>query len=309
MSINALLELSDQVHLLPLRCTIQMECAGELDINAGSTFHGGLGWALNEVAPHLWHLGYGPIEQRAIRPFVITPPTDTQHWQAGGSLQFDLTLFGKMATDLSSILAALNHWGERGLGKQRIRFNLTQVMLLSHAGESLLWLKTHKQLSPAIHMTLGHALLSSAELWAQLSPHALLIQIHSKTRLHLKENGTVITQAPSALALAKGIARRIMQLAPDMNDMQRSAIFNNLNGLEKTWLSWDQTQYLALHRFSAKEQRYHQIDGVVGRWGYEGPGTAALLPWLAIGRWLHVGNKTSFGFGAIRWQFGIISQN
>jgi CRISPR/Cas system endoribonuclease Cas6 (RAMP superfamily) len=33
---------------------------------------------------------------------------------------------------------------------------------------------------------------------------------------------------------------------------------------------------------------------------YEGENLQAILPWLRLAEWLHVGNKTTFGLGACR---------
>ncbi|WP_279487120.1 CRISPR system precrRNA processing endoribonuclease RAMP protein Cas6 [Aeromonas veronii] len=56
-----------------------------------------------------------------------------------------------------------------------------------------------------------------------------------------------------------------------------------------------------LTRYSARQRQHHSIEGLRGRWAYQGD-IQLLIPWLALGEWIQLGNKTSFGYGAIEWQ-------
>jgi hypothetical protein len=53
-------------------------------------------------------------------------------------------------------------------------------------------------------------------------------------------------------------------------------------------------------RFSSRQEREMTLGGVIGEWRLMGgsPGDlAALLPWLWLGQWLHVGKNATMGMG------------
>ncbi|WP_299791646.1 CRISPR system precrRNA processing endoribonuclease RAMP protein Cas6 [uncultured Shewanella sp.] len=307
MALDALLNVANRLAILPLRCSIKMLQAGQLDENAGSTFHGGWGWALKDTAPQLWQWGYGSLEQRAIRPFAIFPPQGSHTWLKGELLQFELTLFGPMTEDLPAILQSIKLLGELGLGHKRSQFELHQVTRIGPDGERLLW-STHAPLQLEQQNTmfcLDDAFLTNAPLWSHLPPDRLLTQITTRSRLHIKEQGRVLTQAPSALTLSKAIARRLLELVENVTEAEKVAVLENLTDIENTCLVWEHTQEQSLIRYSSRTRNRHHIEGFQGSWAYIGPGVLPLLTWLTIGRWIHLGSKTSFGFGAFDWQVAI----
>lgn len=76
---------------------------------------------------------------------------------------------------------------------------------------------------------------------------------------------------------------------------------------ERCQIKGDHSQERELRRFSSRSRQQHHIEGLSGCWGYQGSGLVYLLPWLALGKWLHLGSKTTFGFGAFDWQVGMTS--
>ncbi|MCI0724015.1 MAG: CRISPR system precrRNA processing endoribonuclease RAMP protein Cas6, partial [Acidobacteria bacterium] len=59
-------------------------------------------------------------------------------------------------------------------------------------------------------------------------------------------------------------------------------------------LAWDDWA-----RYSGRQKEWMQFGGLLGSVTYEGA-LKPFLPWLALGEWLHVGGKTSFGLGRYR---------
>ncbi|MGI2056733.1 CRISPR system precrRNA processing endoribonuclease RAMP protein Cas6 [Shewanella baltica] len=307
MALDALLDIANRLAILPLRCSIMMLQDGQFDENSGSTFHGGWGWALKDTAPQLWQWGYGQLEQGAIRPFAIFPPQGPNTWLKGDLRQFEITLFGPMTEDLPAIIQSIKLLGEIGLGINRCQFELHQVTRVGPDGERLLWstfapLQLEQQ---SAMFKLDDAFLTSAPLWCNLPPDRLLTQINTRSRLHIKEQGKALTQAPSALTMSKAIARRLIELVDNVTDTEKVAVLENLSGIENTCLAWEHTQEQSIVRYSSRTRNRHHIEGLHGTWAYIGPGVLPLLTWLTIGRWIHVGGKTSFGFGAFNWQVAI----
>lgn len=60
----------------------------------------------------------------------------------------------------------------------------------------------------------------------------------------------------------------------------------------------DSTGWASVSRFSTKEQRQRIFGGLTGTVIYRGA-FQPFLPWLALGELIHVGKKTSYGFGKI----------
>lgn len=302
MALDRLLDVCARLPVMALRCSIVMAQAGELDDHAGSLFHGAFGWALRDAAPRLWSAAYGPLPQGAIRPFALLPPSSGR-WQQGETLQFELSLFADLAKDPAGICAALLVMGERGLGPQRITFRLQQLIQIFPEGQQLIWTRSRPDLPLAVQpQALDQFLISAATLWSSLSYTALLAQMTCRSRLHIKEQGRVLQHAPAAITVVKTIARRLFSLTETVCEQEKLAIYESFDSLASISLAWDHSREDTFQRFSSRTRQHHQIEGVAGGWGYQGANIIQLLPWLAIGKWLHVGSKTTFGFGAIDWQ-------
>ena len=300
MSLDTLFSLCRKIDLLCLECRVVMDAAGSLDEQAGSLLHGSLGWAMKEAAPRLWQDAYGPLEQGAVRPLSLHPPHPGSQWQQGESLTFGLTLFNTLARDVEGIKSSLQRMGERGWGQQRIGFTLQEVTQRTPLGTRLIW--SHQapdHLSAPLATTLEEAILAAAALCSEATP--ALVQLHARTRLHIKEAGNPVTTAPSALLLGRTLCRRLLALVGPHSEHERQAVQSYLNGLEQITLCWDHTQSAPLTRYSARQRQHHSIEGLRGRWAYQGD-IQRLIPWLALGEWIQLGNKTSFGYGAIEWQ-------
>lgn len=300
MSLETLFSLCRRIDLLHLECRVVMRAAGTLDEQAGNLLHGSLGWAMKEAAPRLWQDAYGPLEQGAVRPLSLHPPHPGSQWQQGESLTFGLTLFNTLACDVEGIKASLQRMGERGWGQQRIGFTLQELTQRTPLGTRLIWSwQAPEQLSAPLATTLEEAILAAAALCGEASPS--LVQLRACTRLHIKEAGNPVTTAPSALLLGRTLCRRLLALVGPHSEQERLAVQSHLNGLEKISLCWDHTQSDPLSRYSARQRQRHCIEGLRGRWAYQGD-IQRLIPWLALGEWIQLGNKTSFGYGAIEWQ-------
>lgn len=300
MSLESLLALSRRIALLRLQIRVQMNAAGSLDEQGGSILHGTLGLAMRQAAPRQWQATYGPLEQGVNRPLSLHPPTLPCQWQAGDTITFGLSLLGNLAHDPAAIFASVQQMGQLGLGRDRIGFSLLDICQQGPLGQRLLWSRHVPNQSWApLTGGLDDALLAAGALCGNGLPN--LVQIQTCTRLHIKEQGQPIKTAPSALLLGRTICRRLLNLAGPLAETERLAVLSQLDGLERLRLCWDHTHTDSLYRYSARQRRSHQLEGISGEWAYEGE-VIRLVPWLAMGQWLQLGSKTSFGFGSIDWQ-------
>lgn len=302
-----LLRVASQLPVLHLQVQIQMQQAGIFDHNAGALFHGSLGWALREVAPELWEQAYGELAQQESRPFSILPPAQPCQWQAGASVVFTFIALASMALQPALLIQTFIRMGERGLGTQQIGFRLQQVIQQTPDGQVLLWLPP---LSIATVQTavpvLTRAIEQANALMATVSDTAVGIRVQCHSRLRLKEQGQVLRRAPTALQLARAVCRRLCTVQP-VSAAEKDALYQLLSPLAQIVLLQDQTRQDELQRYSRQQQQQHPIEGLSGWWLYGGEALPALLPWLAIGQWLQLGGKTSFGFGAIEWQLVVLA--
>ena len=108
----------------------------------------------------------------------------------------------------------------------------------------------------------------------------------------------IYQQAIDINTLLSNIARRVISLGKAINSTPYPV--HDFLPTTRAQLISDQTKTKSHIR--KKRQQHNQImTGITGYWIYQGD-LHDTLPWLAIGQWLGIGNKTSFGFGDYQWQ-------
>lgn len=302
MPFSTLLSVAGRLAVLHVKVQIKMQAAGAFDENAGALFHGSLGWALYDAAPGLWQLGYGELAQQDSRPFSILPPKAPCQWQAGDLLWFEFVGLAQMSQQLPELVQSFIRMGERGLGQNRLGFTVLRVVQNTTEGQCLLW--QHHLPVQAINYQSGllqKAVLQSVALSEQIPSETMAVRVEALSRLRLKEQGKVLQSAPSAVQLARAVCRRLLSLQHS-TDTEKDQLYQLIANLAPIQIYQDNTSRSELHRYSAHQQQKHAIEGICGSWVYSGPEVKQLLPWLALAQWLHLGGKTSFGFGAIEWQ-------
>ena len=309
MSFETLLSVAGRLAVLHVRVQIKMQAAGVFDQNAGALFHGSLGWAMHDAAPALWQLGYGELAQQDSRPFSILPPRLPCQWQAGELLWFEFVGLAHMSQQLPELVQSFIRMGERGLGQNRFGFTVQQVVQNTPDGQCLLW--QHSLPVLAINYQsrlLQNAVLHSLALSEQIPSDSMAVRVECLSRLRLKEQGKVLQSAPSAVQLARAVCRRLLSLQHS-TDTEKEQLYQLIANLASIQIYQDNSERSELHRYSQHQQQKHAIEGISGSWVYAGPQVKQLLPWLALARWLHVGGKTSFGFGAIDWQVMVLGSD
>ena len=221
-------------------------------------------------------------------PFVIEPPPGgAQRLAAGQTFGFGLVLIGKALAHLPTLLLAWERALHTGLGVQRSRCTLLEIidetsrLPLTGHGKQLCFLK---QPIPAA---------------TPLSQHATL-ELTSPLRLQL-QGKPVKAQALDARTLLITLARR-WQLLQDTHlgtaaaqqdfaqlSTQASAI--TLQGEDVRWFDWG--------RYSQHQQQEMKLGGLLGRIHLHGD-LSAFATLLHLGQWLHVGKNASFGLGGYR---------
>lgn len=261
---------------------------------AGSTWHGALGHALSEVAPAAFDCLYRAASgDDAPRPFALLPHASTGKLEPGDWLGFSLTLVGPAVGLAREVMAAVEHLGERGLGNRHARLTLAGVGCETGDGCAL------PVMGPAGVAQALHA-VTLAELGAAWTPIvARRAALRFDTRLRLKNASGLLKSAPSMRVLLQRLLERVSALGvlyggggplpgEGVRDLLLHADSVLVERHDLRWQEWERT--------SGRSGQRMPWGGLVGEVVYRGD-LGPLLPWLALGEWLHVGAKTTFGLG------------
>jgi hypothetical protein len=169
-----------------------------------------------------------------------------------------------------------------GLGKERHRFYVRQVKGLLADG----MLSERPQSWP-----LGDV------RWP--APLDAPCRLHFPAPLRLMRRDQLIRQ-PTLTDVIVAACRRIQSLLPPNAGTTWAAITAEAIELSRqtpssTWVG----RRLDLHRYSGRQKRELQINGVSG-WLELPAGPGALWPLLAAAQWLHLGKSTVVGLGQLR---------
>ncbi len=135
---------------------------------------------------------------------------------------------------------------------------------------------------------------------ARHTPPGGHVGVQLLTPLRLKGEHGLVQQAPAALFLLRRLLARAAMLA----GVRAAALPLADSALEQVAalrltqqdLHWDD-----LTRYSARQQAELPLGGLTGWLRYSShEAMDAVCAWLAMGEWLHVGTKTTFGLGAYR---------
>lgn len=263
---------------------------------AGSTWHGALGHALNEVAPEAFDCLYrAAAGDDAPRPFALLPHASAGELDAGDWLGFSLTLIGPAVVLAPEVIAAVERLGERGLGNRHARLALAGVGCETGDGTVLPVMGPAGVMQAQALQTVTLAGLGAA--WSAMSARRAVLRFD--TRLRLKSANGLLETAPPMRILLQRLLERVSALGvlygagvPLPGDEVRG-LLEHAESLEIErhdlfWQEWERT--------SGRSGQRMPWGGLVGEIVYRGD-LGPLLPWLALGEWLHVGAKTTFGLG------------
>lgn len=275
---------------------LQDALALEAPYTLGALIRSVLGLALNRRSPAAFALFVGDQDDM-LRPWWLCPPEvgDATWLPAGALLKSRLTLMPDALPHLSACLEALADFGTLGLGSRRAPAVLIDVRVIGPAGPQPLTATV-----PALWS--GDAVWQAAQAETPAGADAGPLQIQAHTPLRLKERGQVLRRAPTLEALVHTCFSRAQRLLPPGSGVL-------LHGPAKAvWLRGDQGQWprqvelggIRVPRYSARQGRAIEIDGLIGHWRYDHAGAA--LPWLRLAEHLQLGGKTTLGFGALQVQ-------
>jgi len=247
----------------------------------------------------------------APHPFVIEPPeTYSPEMAAGTRLTFSLVLIGRGCDYLPYFALTFQELGKTGIGPWRAAFELETVTDASPGGGSVLFEDTWGKLTPPRRF--APALPEDEESYSG----AIAVSFRSPTRL--KFNGKLVSEIPfhvlvrsllrrlSALSAFHGagplnldfagLVERARRMAGPLN-LDFAGLVERARRIEAVASS---LKWVEHERFSGRQKKRMALGGITGEVSYVGD-MGEFLPFLRLGRWVHVGKATSFGFG--RYEF------
>ncbi len=292
----------DAFRLACFEFQLSLSDATELPVYKGASFHGALGQALAKIGTHFRDYFYNPSppahwsdsQQAPPRPYVLIPPYEEKtHYAAGDTLNLGIILYGAAIDYFMIVFAALDHLGEfMGLGKQRGRFRIECIRQLTDGAATVIY-QNGRWLGQANAMQAGQFFSDTPGSLSRLC-------LNHSTRLRLKGDNQLLNTAPPFSLLLNRLLGRINALAslygsgivitPD--EKQQLLNLAETVQIESSTLQWHDWQ-----RFSQRSQSTMPFGGLLGETVYRGAELAPFVPWLALGQWVGVGGKTSFGLG------------
>jgi hypothetical protein len=238
------------------------------------------------------------------RPFVIKPPLETKEtYELGERLSFDLVVVGKIKDYLPYFIVTFKELSHAGLGRNRAPVELAAVANVGINGvEELVYTKETNLVRPpprgiswADLSSTGGSNGSSAS--APAVPNQLSrVTLRFLTPVMLRADG-LIMRRPAFDALAKRLRDRINALSYFYCGAGLDIDFRAFGELaERIRLISDSTRWVEEARYSRRRAVTHDLSGFVGEATFEGE-LAPFLPYLRLGKYVHVGKNAVFGNG------------
>lgn len=297
-----LLERIDTIPFIELSIKAEWLTDAELPEFKGTTFHGGFGWALAKVSENLQQLLYKPVTASGHtlpKPFVIVPPLTTQTtFTKGDSFRFTLKLVGHVCGELDSICAALFLWQNMGLGSSRASFSIHSIDMKMPSGKLRIFQREQPEYLMPAPLSLSTYLseINSQRInYTSLHVNAI---VEFRTPTQLLKQSHQYTGAPTFNELQWFIAHRMAGLFSVHNNGIIADINKRLPESSPTPPTCLRQNTQSIQRYSKTQSRTHPLQGFTGSWVYQISDTNSLLL-LKLAELLHIGKKTSFGFGVI----------
>jgi CRISPR-associated endoribonuclease Cas6 len=271
----------------------------------GSTFRGSFGWALKKSTGPLWQLfEYTfnspaevniPFELKGVKamphPYILVPPIFHKRRLSKDELfEIELILIGPLVNYLEYFSSAVMLMGQNGLASERGKFRLLNILSIDSYGSKHLIFEEQK------------GVLQKNDTRIFLKDILSLGKIPSKVKLTfetpflIQSGGKEIISADkdsiSPQLLSDSLERRVRHLAvlygkaPDNKQDIDSSELTISSKLEKVNV---------IRKRTGKDYN-EDFYGLMGEIMLEG-NLEILYPYIKAGEYLHLGKKTSFGFG------------
>ena len=231
------------------------------------------------------------------RPFVIAPADSEQPgkggqarraFQRGDELSFELVLIGRAQEFFPYFVVALREVNRIGRGRRAVE--LWRIDAIGEPGDDSRSVYTASE-----NLVRGLAESISIENCSGAVPGGLLT-IDFVTQTRLKHEGRFV-RTPEFQILFRRLLGRLSSLSRFHCGAPLKVDFRELiDRAASIRLIQDDTRWTRWQRYSSRQDRRMEWEGIVGRATYEGD-LAPFWKFLCFGRFVHVGHGATFGLG------------
>ncbi len=264
----------------------------------GPALHRAWGAGLKRVAPQFYAV-MNPVAglpgaPSTPNPYAFAAPGDLLvDYPRGHNFEIGLTLFGTACQGAMASIEAMTHMGARGWGEPLGRF---QVLGVSQYSPNAGW-------QPMLDLQAGTWLAqphpcSVSDLIAPRIDGLLNVRFASPTELQEREGS--LNSAPSFEQLIRAITGRAQQLATNyagvalIDTDEKRRLRELTQGIR---LVRQDTECVVVEDHARNGTRWYR--GILGTAVYQGD-FKPFQSWLALAEIIHIGKKTSYGFGRIQ---------
>jgi len=282
--------------LLRLRLRLRLLAPLTCDPFLGNLIRGQLGAALHTKAPKSYQTLMG--DAIGARRWTLEAPWEaTSPLAEGHSLDCYVTLIGNGVNHASELTDAFASIARHGLGRPNETGHRTPVRF--EGAELTRW--------PEIADIASNGTISALSIFDGSTGSASHgMQLKLRRPLCIKQDGQALMTLPSAEQLLRRAIGRLVQLLPyeETGVGMHGSLFQPDE--HAAWMFIAQRSSVRAtdvreHHWLRHSHRTHAdmpLKGLTGCLVMSAPG-GALLPWFRLAEWLHLGSKTTFGFGAV----------
>ncbi|MCX8027407.1 MAG: CRISPR system precrRNA processing endoribonuclease RAMP protein Cas6 [Thermodesulfovibrionales bacterium] len=235
-----------------------------------------------------------PATEKIPHPFVIEPDiSEKRKYEKGEELSFHLILIGRAVEYLPYFIYTFDILGEIGVGKQRGRYLLKEVL----SDDKQIYKHTDKNIINTVSHLLEIDEDSLTTMDTGYKEQDLVIKFVTPTRL--KSNRDLVVRIDFS-TLIKNALRRLCLLstAHCFNPPPRWDHKTIINNAQSIQIVEDKTRWFDLQRYSNRQKTTMKFGGVVGEIKYKG-NLSYFMPIIKAVEVLHIGKGTAFGLGKI----------
>ena len=254
---------------------------------SGSLWRGGLGMTLERRFRPAFDLLYGGSGDT--RLYALLPPQG--HQPADSSCELRLSLFGPATRHILACTQAIAELGERGI-RSAGHYRLEAAAVITPAGDVRFFDAADGLIAPPRPVDLRDYVTAPSG--------ARCMGVNLRTPMRLKEGNKLLESPPEFSQLIHRLLGRLQQLAHvagmpcPLPKQEHPPIVLEASRVVRIGANLSED---GLSRRSGRTGQRMTFEGLHGSLRYHGD-FSQTLPWLMAGRWLHLGGKSTFGFGA-----------
>jgi len=226
------------------------------------------------------------------RPFIIEPPvTSKQTYFQAENLEFNLILIGKAIDYLPYFIYTFKELGNIGIGKNRGKYELISLLAIKENIEQEIYSTTTNLIK---NIDLQLTMIDILNEVNDYTRNELTLKFITPTRLKYNNRYVLV---PEFHILIRSLLSRISSLTyfhcdEELNINYRQLIEDAMEVKIKErhtgWFDWE--------RYSSRQNTRMKLGGIIGNITYQG-NLLPFLPFIILGKYVHVGKGTTFGLG------------